>query len=348
MKNLYLHFGMHKTGSTSIQHYLFDNRTALLKHGLYYPCEGSYYFHGERSQSYLAHAVLDRHPDYLRHELVLNRDRCIAELRRDVVASGCQNILISSEHFSNATTEDEWRKIRDAFSPLADTVQIVIYLRRQDTMAEANWGQCVKLGLETASFDDFCSRTRGRDYLSLLSSMAVVFGQANIIVRPFERQQLHHGDVVADFLKQIGIGHFPLAVQSAVLNQSLSLPQLEAMRAILRHIEPARLRMAMAEFLRSLKLSEDQTRYSCFAPGDRSRFLEPFRESNAKVARTFLGRSDGRLFEESEESGGPAYPGPSVDELARSSAVALASSFIRNRKLAEQLARHGHYGVRAS
>ena len=109
MKNLYLHIGLHKTGSTSIQHYLFDNRAALLKHGWYYPCEGSYYFHGERSQSYLAHAVLDRHPDYLRHELVLNRDRCIAELQRDVSASKCENILISSEHFSYATTEEEWR-----------------------------------------------------------------------------------------------------------------------------------------------------------------------------------------------------------------------------------------------
>jgi hypothetical protein len=348
MRNLFLHFGMHKTGSTSIQHYLFDNRAALLKHGWYYPCEGSYYFHGERSQSYLAHAVLDRRPDYLRHELVLNRDKCIAELQRDVSASNCENILISSEHFSYATTEDEWRKIHDAFSPLADTLKIVIYLRRQDTMAEAYWGQYVMLGRETRRFEDFRSRTGGRDYLSLLRSMANVFGQPNIIVRPFERQQLHQGDVVADFLEQIGLGRFPLAVQSAVLNQSLSLPQLEAMRLILGRIEPLRLRMAMAEFLRSLKLSEDRTSYSYFAPGDRSRFLEPFRESNAQVARVFLGRADGRLFDEPEEPGAPAYPGLSVDDLARSSAVALASLFIHNSKLAEQLARHGHYGVRAS
>ena len=113
------------------------------------------------------------------------------ELRRDVCSFHCENILISSEHFSYATTDDEWRKIREAFSPLADTLQIVIYLRRQDTMAEANWGQCVMLGRETTSFADFCSRTRGRDYFSLLRSMADVFGQPNIIVRPFERQQLH-------------------------------------------------------------------------------------------------------------------------------------------------------------
>ena len=198
------------------------------------------------------------------------------------------------------------------------------------------------------SFEDFRSRTGSRDYFLLLKSMADVFGKPNITVRPFERQQLHHGDVVADFLKQIGLGHFPLAVQSAVLNQSLSLPQLEAMRLILRHIEPARLRMAMAEFLRSLKLSEDQTRYSYFTPGDRTRFLEPFRESNAKVASSFLGRADGRLFEEPEESGAPAYPGLSIDELARSSAVALASLFAHNSKMAEQLTRHGHHGVRAS
>lgn len=348
MRNLYLHFGMHKTGSTSIQHFLFDNRADLLRHRWYYPCEGSYYFHGERSQSFLAHAVLDRRPDYLRHEQVLNQGNCLAELRRDVSASGSQNILISSEHFSSATTSDEWRKIHEALSPLADTVRIVIYLRRQDTVAEASWGQDVKLGLETASFDDFYLRKGGRNYFSLLGSMADVFGQSNITVRPFERPQLHHGDVVLDFLEQIGLGRFPTAVQSAVLNQSLSLPQLEAMRLILGPIERVKLRRAMAEFLRSLKLSEDQTRYSYFAPGDRSRFLDQFRESNAQVARAFLGRADGRLFDEPEEQGAPAFPGLNVDELARSSAVALASLFIHNSKLAEQLARYGHFGARAS
>jgi hypothetical protein len=215
-------------------------------------------------------------------------------------------------------------------------------------MAEAKWAQHVKLGLETGSFDDFRSRKGERDYFLLLRSMANIFGQPNIIVSPFERQQLHHGDVVTDFLRQIGLGRLPLTVQSAVLNQSLSLPQLEAMRLILGRVEPVRLRMAMAEFLKSLKLNEDQTRYSYFAPGDRSRFLEPFRESNAKVAISFLGRADGRLFDEPEEQGAPTYPGLSVDDLARSSTIALASLFIHNSKLAEQLARYRHYGIRAS
>ena len=127
---------------------------------------------------------VDRHPDYLRNELVLNRDKCIAELQRDVSASKCENILISSEHFSYATTEDEWRKIHDAFSPLADTLKIVIYLRRQDTMAEAYWGQYVMLGRETRRFEDFRSRTGGRDYLRFSDQWQMFSGNPTSLSGP--------------------------------------------------------------------------------------------------------------------------------------------------------------------
>ncbi len=86
-------------------------------------------------------------------------------------------------------------------------------------------------------------------------------------------------------MQQVGLERLTLAVRTDVLNQSLSLPQLEAMRLILGRIEPVRIRMAMAEFLRSLKLSEDQTRYSYFAPGDRTaswnRFGSRMRRSEA-------------------------------------------------------------------
>ncbi len=34
-----IHIGQHKTGTTSIQHYLQDNREALAQHGLYVPSE---------------------------------------------------------------------------------------------------------------------------------------------------------------------------------------------------------------------------------------------------------------------------------------------------------------------
>jgi hypothetical protein len=37
MRNLILHIGMHKTGSSSIQQILFENREVLLKHDCYYP-----------------------------------------------------------------------------------------------------------------------------------------------------------------------------------------------------------------------------------------------------------------------------------------------------------------------
>ena len=40
MKTAYIHIGTHKTGSTSIQDFLFKNRTKLRDRGFLYPLSG--------------------------------------------------------------------------------------------------------------------------------------------------------------------------------------------------------------------------------------------------------------------------------------------------------------------
>ena len=53
MKTLYLHIGVHKTGSTSIQDFLFKNANLLENQGYFYPKGGSYFHRPSSSQSLL-------------------------------------------------------------------------------------------------------------------------------------------------------------------------------------------------------------------------------------------------------------------------------------------------------
>ena len=294
-------WGTHKTGSTSIQHYLNENRDALLTQGFYYPCEGNYYFHGERSQSLLAHGLLGQPPKYLGDRIVLDRDKSISDIRRDISASDRQTVIVSSEHFSLAANEDQWRSIRQVFMPVVDSIRIVIYLRRQDIKLESLWAQSVKSGLITDSFEEFRKHNTGQDYFSLLQVLSEVFGKSNIIVRPFERQQLYQGDVVADFTKLIGIKLEEHARDPAKLNQAPTIQRLEAIRLINSHCNFFEQRQFVSRILQSLALKEDQIEYSLLTIADRRHFLDAFRESNSLVAKEFLDRADGILFQEPEE-----------------------------------------------
>lgn len=339
MKKLFLHIGTHKTGSTAIQHTLFRNRAALRRQDFYYPCEGRYYFGREKSQSFLAHALLGRRPNYLDQRALIDRDSCVAEFKRDVSASNCRNIVVSSEHFSYAKKAEDWRNVHDTMASLADNITVIVYLRRQDTMLESTWSQLVKTGLLVASFDDFRKEYVSPNHFTFLQALSDVFGRSSIVVRPYELAQLHERDVVADFFSQIGVELLGENGQPTVLNRTPSLRQLEAMRLINRQIGSVEQRKLVSRYLMLLNFGDKQIKYSYFASGERRQFLEPFRESNSLVAREFLGRIDGVLFRESEETGAPTFPGLTVGELASIAANALSRLATDNRMLVQELKR---------
>jgi len=65
MKELHLHIGRHKTGSSTLQHFLSINAEALRSDGFYYPKNPAYFWQGEHSHSFLAHSFKTERPHYL-------------------------------------------------------------------------------------------------------------------------------------------------------------------------------------------------------------------------------------------------------------------------------------------
>ena len=207
-RQLLLHIGVPKTGSTSIQRRLAAQRATLRQHGVSYPGAGL--------------AV----PQFL-HRAALaggdSRDSRVARFRREFdrelasLPSELSTVVLSDEQCSlHLRTAAQIARLHAWLAPHFATIRIVVYLRRQDALAASLYAQMLRHGiadppsLETA---------RGElaflfDYAALLENWRGVFGRDALVPRIFESESLPGGDVVRDFFAACGLDP-ALAGQSA-------------------------------------------------------------------------------------------------------------------------------------
>ncbi len=130
---LILHIGVHKTGTTAIQHALHRSRTSLLEAGVLVP-----------------RIDRDPWPDLPKHCSVYaaaaGGDPLRAQLERDALvkefeACGAHTLLITEEGLSEPD-----RAIVDFFVPWRDRfdIEVICYLRRPDLLVEALYNQFVR------------------------------------------------------------------------------------------------------------------------------------------------------------------------------------------------------------
>ena len=315
-KHLYLHIGTHKTGSTSIQHWLKENRSLLEADGYYYPVEGAYFNNSEASASLLAHAVLKKRPKYIGN-MVINLDACVSDIRRDIKNSSCTSVIVSSEHFSHAKKIEEVKNIFDLFSDLFETIRVIVYLRRQDLRLESSWSQNVKSGDITLSFDEFFNEDLSApkwNYFELMAPWIKIFGKDNVMIKPFEKAQFFNNDLVLDFLETIGFKTD--VINPSIKNESPPIELIETLRLFGSSIPTRAERTAFFRKFRSIPIKIDRTRYTLFTVEKRKALLNQYKFSNQLVAKEYLGRSDGLLFYDSETSKLPVYPGMSLERFS--------------------------------
>ncbi len=325
MKTLYLHIGTHKTASSTLQLFFARNKNRLARSGFYYPVEGSYYLGIENSQSLLSHSLRNARPAYIPKRVNFTRQGCIADIRRDIQNSACENVLVSSEHFSHSATHEEVEAIRSAFSQVVSTIKVIVYLRRQDQRIESGYNQQVKSGLVFAGFREYAEGILADPgnafrYDLLLGRFAEVFGEENIIARPFEKGQLHPQGIIFDFLEILGVEpatDFPVP---QALNKSLPAEMIEVMRLIGAHFPGIEHRRMFNRFVMSAPLGIDNRPHTFFTDELRNRVLTAFEASNRLVAKKYLGRESGELFRESAKGELPLYEGLSAERLAQISA----------------------------
>ena len=300
-KELYVHVGMGKTGTTALQEFFWANREQLGQQGIHYP---------EAGVISGAHHLLSPHippflvdlGDYLKPEQWAPQLSQVEEPR----------ILISSELMAWAA-QDLVREFCTSLQEWFD-LKIVIYLRRQDSQFMAAYNQQIKAGTQKRRIDQIIPWLMSRfDYEDKIAPWEECVGALNIRVRPYERQQFFGGDIRRDFLANVlGVHNWEdFKIASGNSNPRLSLQAMEYKLQVNNLIECPELLSsfngALLDYSRSTceNSTEIYNNQPSLSPRARQEILAQVEESNRAIAKKYLQREDGVLFLD---------PAPSTDK----------------------------------
>lgn len=305
IKTLYLHIGTGKSGSTTIQNFLFGNRDLLIKNDIYFPVVPGTRHH-VRIPAYATvgsriHSILNRIDIFSEKEAIQFKTEFEAEFRAELKNCGASNAVLTSE-FCFSLIQVEIDSLASLLKSVAENVKIVVYLRRQDDFWVSRYAQTIKSGaqLEKFSLPAESEINRILDYYAIVKRWEEAFGLESIIVRPFEKQQLKQGDPAKDFLSILGLKYTSEYVAPAFLNKRVDASTLEMVRRInlvlSKKNDTAQLPVAQRLRVISQEISGGEA-YEV-SSNDRIALMELFGEGNQKIARRYLNRESGVLFYE--------------------------------------------------
>lgn len=198
-KTIYLHIGMPKTGTTSIQAFLAENREKLSEIGILYPikenAENEFNEHLYNYRGAVLGALakgINAYNEYFENYFL-----------NIIEQSDCKNIIISEEILFLRTAD-----VADVFLKHGFNVKIIIYLRKPAEYLASTWQENVKsvysvMGLKFRhSLEQFLDRDIP---YNIIFRYIEKLGKGNVIVRPFEKEQWKDGNLIVDFLNIFGV-----------------------------------------------------------------------------------------------------------------------------------------------
>jgi hypothetical protein len=207
MKKLYLHIGIEKTGSTSIQDTFKKFRFDLLDIGVDYPDVFKFSNHVELSVitqgdevSELTSVVgfsLDSTQRNIQIEEFKNR------LRTYVSESKCDVFVFSNEHLhSRVKTQQQVSILKDFLYSIFDEIEVISYFRNQVDLYVSHYSTSVKGGeTDVLSFPSHDASINHYYSFTKIIKLWSCFDKVSLHV--FDKGTLYKNDVVYDFSKII-------------------------------------------------------------------------------------------------------------------------------------------------
>lgn len=331
MKTLWLYGGTPKTATTTVQHFLVANRPALAERGVAYPDMSDLF--GKPNNPRNANWLTNSRRWGERRQEGFRRVRALLGEYDTVVLS---DELLWKYRFTQAEFFDFVR----AGVPPETVVKVLVFLRRQDQFLYSSWEQAVKSRPERdeshLEFLDYVEqkqeKKRQLDYAGTLAIIESAVGAENMAVRTFEPARYKDGgtSVCDEALEALGIDGTGEWVESGrVRNVGMRDVVLETKRLMNYNGETAqmkfgggheKLRQALLHVQRELEEEDLLGRRTGFPDEKRRDIMEHYAEGNATVARRYLGREDGVLFDCTdieEGTGGEAMRPYTTEEIAR-------------------------------
>ncbi|MEY4425584.1 MAG: hypothetical protein RJB56_1211 [Actinomycetota bacterium] len=237
-----LHIGLEKTGTTSLQHLLMQNRSALRSQGVLVSkalhSGNNFYLALASFAAYRPDSLLGAQGVRSQAQLDAYRNKIRAALKAEIqAAKGISKVVLSSEHLqSRLTSVDDLEQLKQnlKFAGLTDP-KILVYLREPVRIALSHHGMAIKKGVHVDATFFEPNHPRVSQILGFKSSLQMwqqVFGAQNVEVRLYPEGQKPEA-LVQDFFATCEISTEALNLESTEKrNVNLSLGALQILNAL--------------------------------------------------------------------------------------------------------------------
>jgi hypothetical protein len=241
-----LHIGTATTGTTTLQEWLYSNRSALSAQKVYLSdiCGKpdnrylSYFFEPENNKS-ICKLFDEGNDEDDFNESFLNR--LSSEIR--VASKDHYVFVVSSEYFhSRVTSPEDISSLASFLNEQFNEINVVCYFRNQHEMAISAYSTALRVGSSLSINEYLSSKVTPDnyfyDFLQIAQNWSECFGKDNCIFRIYNRVTLIDGDIRKDFLSEalpaIHCAEINFDTDSA--NKSFTYLQAAALRMINKHI----------------------------------------------------------------------------------------------------------------
>lgn len=222
-RKIYLHCGMHKTGTSAIQKWAKQNRATLLKSGVLYPDYSPYAEMKINGHMQFTHAIANK-----KSQLTLEECKnLVKKWKSDADKHNC-DLLISAEsifrHFLKSTDMDPktayLRRVKDLFYDF--DVEPIIVFRRPDSFIESFYKETVsKPAPPLPRLSEWAQTKFHLNYTENFYRYEQVFGNVHVLI--YENLQ-ERSNFVKGFFDDIGL-HVNGDFKSEQVRKSLSVSQ---------------------------------------------------------------------------------------------------------------------------
>lgn len=330
IEKLILHIGQSKTGTSSLQALLSEERKTLRESRVLYPDV----FMGGAALQLVEHNAFAESLSGIMRYPHFSPEAYAEDFMKQMTEASCDTLLLSAESFFG--TPQIWtvgpsaeffalhRKKIERLKALLPAKQchIVLYLRRQDLWLESAIGHIIRyeglLGQKVYENDEQVTQILAPhlDYLKLVHLWQEVMEPAEFSVVPYEREVLRGEDTAQDFLVRTGLDailKLDESIPRKLENLSWSAECLTIKKA-LNATPKSKVRERTAiDLLNAIDLDKSlpRTRFS-IAPSIKEQVRERHKEDNRLLAQDYGGPT-GSFFSLPDT---PDPPGAPVDPAA--------------------------------
>jgi hypothetical protein len=275
---LFIHFGVHRTGTTALQKTLLKNASTLKHSGVLYPDLGHGCNHAKISWGLISQK--------------LDAKWLIEGIGREIDES-IRKIILSHEDFCLVENNRWLEELSKYFD-----VRVVVYLRRQELWLESWYNQNIKWPwkkmFSKCTPDFFLENLKSFfwiDYNYLISKIARSLDRDRIYINVVDALGVRN--TTSDFLSHVDI-QCNLHEEDSAVNASISTAKLDVLRRIdllsLRNNDKAKYKIISK--LRNMDIKEDNGSTIVFTDEQVKYILSHFEASNKIVAQTYFGRDE--------------------------------------------------------